>query len=290
MRNNLDTVAILGLGLIGSSIARAMRLKRPLVRIRGYDSSSEVREEVRRLELVSTLNDSAQDAVRGADIVILCVPVGATDAVARSLQACLSRECIVTDVGSTKAQVSAALRRALPEGRIVPAHPIAGSERSGPGAGSAHLFESRWCILTPEAEADAEDVAAVADLWRSLGAEVEIMPPERHDLVLAAISHVPHLLAFSAVAAAAALEEERGYPILAYAGGGFRDFTRIAAANPQVWKDIFLSNKEAVVQISTAFRTVSDRLASLIEGSDEGGLLEELECARQQRFSLEADA
>ena len=289
MDKNVDTVAILGLGLIGSSVAKALRLKRPLVQIKGYDSSSDVRAEAGQLDLVDTLNDSPQEAVRGADIVILCVPVGATSEVAQSLQACLGRECIVTDVGSTKAQVSAALRRDLPGLRIVPAHPVAGSERSGPGAGSAHLFEDRWCILTPDGKADAQDVAAIADLWSSFGAKVEIMSPERHDLVLAAISHVPHLVAFAAVAAAAELEEERGHPILAYAGSGFRDFTRIAGANPQLWKDIFVSNKEAVLQVSAALRTVSDRLASLIDGSDEGKLLEELERAREQRLFLGSD-
>ncbi len=289
VRKTLDTVAIVGLGLIGSSIARAVRSSQAGVHVTGYDVAPQVREQARAMDLVDLVADNVQDAVRGSDLITLCVPVGAIEAVARSICGTLSPDSLVTDVGSTKAKVGAALRRALPHARIVPAHPVAGSERSGPAAGSAQLFDGRWCILTPEPDAAPEDVQAVAAFWRSLGSRVEIMSAARHDRLLAAISHVPHLLAFSAVAAVAALEQQQGQPIMKYAAGGFRDFTRIAGADPQMWSDIFLSNRQAVLETAAAFRTMSERIESLIAAADEAALLEQLESARRTRLDLCAE-
>jgi len=284
------TVAIIGLGLIGSSIARALGASDPGVHLKAYDFAIEVRQQARRLNVVHQVAESADDAVSGADLVILCVPVRAMEAVAQSLSRSIGKDAIVTDVGSSKSLVSSVLRRILPGARIVPGHPVAGSERSGPEAGSAELFEGRWCILTPDRHTDPDDVEAIASFWRSLGAKVEIMSAQQHDLVLAAISHVPHLLASSSVAAVAALEEKHGQPFLEFSAGGFHDFTRIAAANASVWKDIFLSNKEAIVQVCSLFRNMAERLEQLITDEDEATLLQELEQARQVRLNLNVNS
>ncbi len=290
MRKSVDSVAIVGLGLIGSSIASAVRSSQAGVRITGYDVAPQVREQARQMGLADRVADHVQDAVRGSDLIVLCVPVGAIEGVASSMSGSVLPDSLVTDVGSTKAKVGAALRKALPHARIVPAHPVAGSERSGPAAGSAQLFEGRWCILTPEPDAAPEDVEAVAAFWRSLGTKVEIMSAARHDRLLAAISHVPHLIAYSTLAAVAALEQQQGQPIMKYAGGGFRDFTRIAGADPQMWSDIFLSNREAVLETAAAFRTMAKRIESLIAAGDEAALVEQLESARRTRLDLCTDA
>lgn len=280
------SVAIVGMGLIGSSVARALRASQPGARLKGYDQQATVREQVRQLGLVDEVAASAAEAASGSELVILCVPVGTSEAVARSLGPALGASAIVTDVGSSKSLVAARLRRVLPGARLVPAHPIAGSDRSGPDAGSAELFRDRWCILTPDEHARTEDVESISAFWRSLGARVEIMSAEQHDLVLAAISHVPHLLAFASMAAVAALEEEHGHDFTRFAAGGFRDFTRLAAANPQVWKDIFLSNKVAIRGVSTVFRSMSEQLERLVEADDEEALLRALGNAQRTRLAM----
>lgn len=280
------SVAIVGMGLIGSSVARALRASQPGARLKGYDQQANVREQVRQLGLVDEVAASAAEAASGSELVILCVPVGTSEAVACSLGPALGASAIVTDVGSSKSLVAARLRRVLPGARLVPAHPIAGSDRSGPDAGSAELFRDRWCILTPDEHARTEDVESISAFWRSLGARVEIMSAEQHDLVLAAISHVPHLLAFASMAAVAALEEEHGHDFTRFAAGGFRDFTRLAAANPQVWKDIFLSNKVAIRGVSTVFRSMSEQLERLVEADDEEALLRALGNAQRTRLAM----
>lgn len=282
----LNNIAIIGVGLIGSSIARAARLWDPSLVIKGHDASVEVRDVVRRLNLFDEVSGHAHEIVDGADLVIFCVPIGQIEAIAMSVAPAVGSETIVTDTASSKSAVSAILRKSMPKARLVPAHPVAGSEQSGPLAGSPDLFKGRWCILTPERNTEPSDVEAVSRFWEALGAKVDIMSAGQHDLVLAAISHVPHLFAFSAVAAVAELEKERGYPFLDFAAGGFRDFTRIAAANPHVWKDIFLSNKEAILEVSSIFRAVADRLQQAILGNDERAILEELITARAVRSQM----
>lgn len=242
-------VTIVGLGLIGSSVARAVRQAMPTVRITGYDADPEVRAIATRIELADDIADSAGAAVIDADLVMLCVPVGAMGAVAAEFADDLPAEAIVSDVGGSKASVLAALRAVLPEATIVPGHPVAGTEHSGPEAGFATLFRGRWCILTPEEGTAAAPVARLRAFWEALGAQVEIMTPRHHDLVLAVTSHVPHLIAYSIVGTASDLEEVTQSEVIKFSAGGFRDFTRIAASDPVMWRDVFLNNREAVLEI-----------------------------------------
>jgi len=246
-------VTIVGLGLIGSSIARAVRLHLPTVRVTGYDAAPEVREIARRIDLCDDVADSAGTAVIDADLVIFCVPVGAMGAAAAEVTDDLPAEAIVSDVGSCKAEVLAMLSAALPGATIVPAHPVAGTENSGPEAGFASLFHKRWCIVTPPEGADAVAVERVSEFWRRLGANVELMSPEHHDRVLAVTSHLPHLIAYTIVGTASDLEEVTQSEVIKYSAGGFRDFTRIAASDPTMWRDVFLTNKEAVLEMLQRF-------------------------------------
>lgn len=246
-------VAILGLGLIGSSIARGVRVAMPTVRLTGYDSDGDVRAAADRLELCDDIADSAGAAVIDADLVILCVPVGAMGPLAASFADDLPPEAIVSDVGSCKAEVARALRDALPHATIVPAHPVAGTERSGPDAGFASLFSGRWCIVTPPPEAPDAAVERVRAFWERLGAEVETMTPDHHDRVLAITSHLPHLIAYSIVGTASDLEAVTQSEVIKYSAGGFRDFTRIAASDPTMWRDVFLTNREAVLEMLQRF-------------------------------------
>jgi cyclohexadieny/prephenate dehydrogenase len=242
-------VAIVGLGLIGSSIARAIRAEMPTVAITGHDGDASVRERARALDLCDDVTDTAGAAVTDADLVILCVPVGAIATVAAEIADELPPDAIVSDVGSSKAGVLTALQAALPGRAVVPAHPVAGTEFSGPEAGFATLFKGRWCILTPPADADPAAVARVAAFWERLGAQVETMEARHHDLVLAVTSHVPHLIAYSIVGTASDLEEVTQGEVIKFSAGGFRDFTRIAASDPTMWRDVFLNNREAVLEV-----------------------------------------
>ncbi|MBB3912047.1 prephenate/arogenate dehydrogenase family protein [Sphingomonas desiccabilis] len=246
-------VAVIGLGLIGSSVARAVREAMPNVRLTGHDADPQVRETARALALVDDVADHPGAAVLDAELVVLCVPVGAIGAVAAELAPDLPAGVIVTDVGSSKASVAQALAEALPGVAVVPAHPVAGTERSGPEAGFATLFRNRWCILTPAEDADPVAVARVAEFWRRLGADIEQMAPEHHDRVLAVTSHLPHLIAYTIVGTASDLEEVTQSEVIKYSAGGFRDFTRIAASDPTMWRDVFLNNREAVLDMLQRF-------------------------------------
>ena len=246
-------VTIIGLGLIGSSIARAVRQAMPTVRLTGFDADADVRTVADTLQLCDDIADSAGAAVIDADLVILCVPVGAMGAVAAEFAADLPSEAIVSDVGSCKAEVARALAVALPGATVIPAHPVAGTEKSGPEAGFATLFHRRWCIVTPPEGADPVAVERVAEFWRRLGAEVETMAPDHHDRVLAITSHLPHLIAYTIVGTASDLEEVTRGEVIKYTAGGFRDFTRIAASDPTMWRDVFLTNREAVLEMLQRF-------------------------------------
>jgi cyclohexadieny/prephenate dehydrogenase len=246
-------ISIIGIGLIGSSIARAVRAHMPTVRLTGHDADAEVRAIADRLQLFDDIADTAGASVIDADFVILCVPVGAMGAVAAEIAADLPADAIVSDVGSCKADVLRALSEALPGATIVPAHPVAGTERSGPEAGFATLFHQRWCIVTPPEDADPLAVERVGEFWRRLGAQVETMPPDHHDRVLAITSHLPHLIAYTIVGTASDLEEVTRSEVIKYSAGGFRDFTRIAASDPTMWRDVFLSNREAVLDMLQRF-------------------------------------
>lgn len=246
-------ITIIGLGLIGSSVARATRKAMPTARITAYDADPQVRETVRALDLADDVADTAGASVIDADLVVLCVPVGAMGAVAAEFADDLPEDAIVSDVGSCKGSVLAALTEALPGATIIPAHPVAGTERSGPEAGFATLFQKRWCIVTPPEGAEAIAVERVAEFWRRLGADVELMAPDHHDRVLAVTSHLPHLIAYTIVGTASDLEEVTQSEVIKYSAGGFRDFTRIAASDPTMWRDVFLTNREAVLEMLQRF-------------------------------------
>jgi cyclohexadieny/prephenate dehydrogenase len=256
-----ERLAIVGFGLIGSSIARAVKrlnLARAIVAI---DREEPVLERVRALGLADEGMTDIVAGVRGADLVILCVPVGAYAAVTRAMAAALSAGAIVSDVGSVKGAVIAEVQPHLPKSvHFIPAHPVAGTEHSGPDAGFATLFHNRWCILTPPDGADEGAVEKVRAFWAAMGANVEVMSAQHHDLVLAITSHVPHLIAYNIVGTAADLEEVTQGEVIKFSAGGFRDFTRIAASDPTMWRDVFLNNKEAVLEMLGRF---NEDLASL---------------------------
>lgn len=243
-------IALIGLGLIGSSIARAARHLNLAATIVAIDRSDEVVARVRELEIADEATTDVVAGVKDADLVILCVPVGVCGVVTEAMKAGLKPGCIVSDVGSVKASVIAQVQPHLPQGvHFVPAHPVAGTEHSGPDAGFATLFHNRWCILTPPEGSDEAAVEQVRTFWAAMGSNVEIMTAQHHDLVLAITSHVPHLIAYNIVGTAADLETVTQGEVIKFSAGGFRDFTRIAASDPTMWRDIFLHNKEAVLEM-----------------------------------------
>jgi len=243
-------IALIGIGLIGSSIARATRhlnLARVIVAI---DRDEGVVARVRELGIADEATADPAAGVTDADLVILCVPVGVCGAVAEAMRPGLKAGCIVSDVGSVKASVVAQVQPQLPAGvHFVPAHPVAGTEHSGPDAGFATLFHNRWCILTPPEGEDEAAVERVQAFWSAMGSNVEIMSAQHHDLVLAITSHVPHLIAYNIVGTAADLETVTQGEVIKFSAGGFRDFTRIAASDPTMWRDVFLHNREAVLEM-----------------------------------------
>ena len=268
-------VTIIGLGLIGSSIARAARRMNAAGEIVAADASQAVRARVLELGVADRAEADLADAVKDADFVVLCVPVGANGAVAQAIGPHLKPGCIVSDVGSVKSAVVAAVAPHLPAGvGFVPAHPVAGTEHSGPDAGFAALFLGRWCILTPPEGSDPEHVAKVQSFWRAIGSNVEVMTPSHHDLVLAITSHVPHLIAYNIVGTAADLEEVTQSEVIKFSAGGFRDFTRIAASDPTMWRDIFLHNKDAVLEMLGRFNEDLAALQRMIRWGDGDGLFE----------------
>ncbi len=279
-------VTIIGLGLIGSSIARAVQAQMPTVRLTGHDADPQVRETARRIGFCDDVTDTAGASVLDADFVIFCVPVGAMGAAAAEIADDLPAEAIISDVGSSKESVLAALGGALPGATIIPAHPVAGTENSGPEAGFATLFQSRWCIVTPPEGADAAAVERVAEFWRRLGANVETMDPRHHDLVLAVTSHLPHLIAYTIVGTASDMEEVTQSEVIKYSAGGFRDFTRIAASDPTMWRDVFLNNKEAVLEMLQRFTEDLTALQRAIRWGDGDTLFDLFTRTRAVRRSI----
>ncbi|QAY79454.1 prephenate/arogenate dehydrogenase family protein [Sphingosinicella sp. BN140058] len=286
MHAPFHTIAIIGLGLIGSSIARAVRSSLPEAALRGYDADADVRRRAGDLDLVNIVTGSAADAAAGADLVILCVPVGAMAEAARAISGSVAPGTMVSDVGSSKAGVAAALRDALPGATVIPAHPVAGTENSGPEAGFAALFRGRWCILTPDDDAPQEAVERLSAFWAALGARVEIMDAAHHDMVLAVTSHLPHLIAFTIVGTASDLERVTESEVIKYSAGGFRDFTRIAASNPVMWRDIFLANKGAVLQMLQRFSEDLFHLQRAIRHDDGDTLLDLFTRTREIRRGI----
>jgi cyclohexadieny/prephenate dehydrogenase len=262
-------LALIGTGLIGSSIARAARAQRLVGQIVATARSPATRRRVIELGLADQVADSNAAAVEGADLVIACMPVGQCAEVAREIAPRLRRGAILSDVGSVKAQVVRDMAPYVPAGiHFVPAHPVAGTEYSGPDAGFAELFIGRWCILTPPHGTDADAVERLSAFWSGMGAKVATMSPEHHDLVLAITSHVPHLIAYSIVGTADDLAAVTRSEVLQYSAGGFRDFTRIAASDPTMWRDIFLANRTGVLEMLGRFNEDVGKLARAIEAGD----------------------
>lgn len=271
----IQSVAIIGLGLLGGSIGLAIKEHGGAISTKGYDRDADVRQRAAARGLVGEVCEDVADAVRDADLVVLCVPVGAMKAAASELAPHLKQAAIISDVGSSKESVAIALAKALPGHTIIPAHPVAGTEQSGPEAGFATLFVNRWCILTPPEGADEAAVAALSDFWTKLRAKVEMMDARHHDLVLAVTSHIPHLIAYTIVGTASDLEEVTRSEVIKYSAGGFRDFTRIAASDPVMWRDVFLNNKGAVLEVLGRFTEDLTALQRAIRSGD-GDTLHEL--------------
>ncbi len=247
-------VALIGIGLIGSSIAHAMRRGSVASHIAGYAPDADVVERARKVGFADSVSTSAREAVLHADLVTLAAPVGAFGEIAKEIGSSLKPGAIVSDVGSVKGTVLRDVAPHLPAGvHLVPAHPIAGTEQSGPEAGFAELFDGRWCILTPPSDANEQAVAQMRAFWERLGSQVEIMDAKHHDLVLAITSHLPHLIAYNIVGTANHLEQVTKGEVIKYSAGGFRDFTRIAASDPTMWRDVFLNNREAVLEMLGRF-------------------------------------
>ncbi len=279
-------VALIGLGLIGSSLAHVMRRERLAGRIAGAARSARTIARARELGLADECHADPARAAHDADLVFLNVPVGAMGAVAERIAPALKPGAILTDVGSVKESVIRDVSPHVPPGvHFIPGHPIAGTEQSGPDAGFAELFENRWCILTPAADTDKEALARLRDFWRATGAHVDFMTPAHHDLVLGITSHLPHLIAYSIVATASDLEEVTESEVIKYSAGGFRDFTRLAASDPVMWRDVFLNNREAVLELLGRFMEDLSALQRAIRWG-EGEKLHEL-FARSRRIRRE---
>ncbi len=282
-----ERVALIGIGLIGSSLAHVIRRETLANHIAGFAKSEETRKTAVELGLVDSIHRTAAAAVENADLVILCVPVGACGAIAQEISSALKPGCTVTDVGSVKAAVVRDVAPHIPAGvHFIPGHPIAGTEQSGPASGFAELFVNRWCILTPLPGSDASAVARLENFWHRCGSNVELMTPEHHDLVLAITSHLPHLIAYNTVATAADLEEVTNSEVIKYSAGGFRDFTRIAASDPTMWRDVFLNNREAVLEMLGRFSEDLSALQRAIRWGDGETLFNLFSRAREVRRSI----
>jgi cyclohexadieny/prephenate dehydrogenase len=282
-----DRIALIGFGLIGGSIARAARAHGLAGEIVTTARSQQTRARVRELGLADRVVDSNAEAARGADLVILCIPVGACGAVAREIKDHLAPGAIVSDVGSVKGAVVREMVPHLPQGvHFVPAHPVAGTEYSGPDSGFKELFINRWCILTPPEGTASEAVEKLRAFWAALGARVEIMTPDHHDLVLAITSHLPHLIAYTIVGTADELAKVTSSEVIKFSAGGFRDFTRIAASDPTMWRDVFLANKEAVLEMLGTFNEDLAKLTRAIRRGDGEALFDHFTRTRAIRRGI----
>lgn len=247
-------VALIGLGLIASSMFWAMKRKGLAGEVTGYARSEATRDTARRIGLCDRICDSAAEAVKDADLVVLAVPVGVMGAVAAEIAPALKPGATVTDVGSVKRDVIDNVAPHLPENvQFIPGHPLAGTEHSGPESGFAELFDNRWCLLVPVEGSDPAAVVQLRQLWEGMGSNVEEMEADHHDLVLAVTSHAPHLIAYTMVGVADDLRRVTDSEVIKYSAAGFRDFTRIAASDPTMWRDVFLSNKDATLEILGRF-------------------------------------
>lgn len=270
-----DGIAIIGLGLIGASLCRVARQQKLAGTIIGADTDPAVCARANQIELVDRMAESVEDAVEGCGLVILCTPVGAMAGIASVIGPRLAEGAILSDVGSTKASVIEAVRPHLPPHvHFIPAHPVAGTEYSGPDAGFSTLFVNRWAILTPPEGTDREALSRYVAFWELAGANVEVMSAAHHDIVLAITSHVPHLIAYNIVRTASDLERVTEAEVMKFSAGGFRDFTRIAASDPTMWRDVFLNNRDAVLDVLGRFNEDLSSLQRMVRDGDGQGLFD----------------
>jgi cyclohexadieny/prephenate dehydrogenase len=282
-----NKIALIGFGLIGGSIARATRGEGLAGEIVTTARSPKTRARVAELGIADHVVETNAEAVKDADLVILCIPVGACGAVAQEIASYLKPGAIVSDVGSVKGAVVRDMAPHLPAGvHFVPAHPVAGTEDSGPDSGFAELFINRWCILTPPEGTASDPVEKLRAFWAGLGAKVEIMTPDHHDLVLAITSHLPHLIAYTIVGTADELAQVTSSEVIKFSAGGFRDFTRIAASDPIMWRDVFLANKDAVLEMLGTFNEDLSRLTRAIRRGDGEALFEHFTRTRAIRRGI----
>ncbi len=282
-------ISVIGLGLIASSICLTIRKKSPGIQIVGYDKDKEVRKRAKKIGLCE-IKSNIKNATSGSELIILCVPVGQMQAVLQRLKKYIKPGTIITDVGSVKLSVIEELEFTIVDakGKFVPSHPIAGTERSGPDAGYAGLFEGRWCILTPTKKTNKRALKSVETFWKFLGMQTKIMTPEHHDLVLAVTSHAPHLIAYTMVGVVDDLEAVTKSEIINYSAAGFRDFTRIAASDPVMWRDIFLNNQDAHLEVLGRFTEELFSLQRAIRKKDGEYLLKYFERTRSIRKGIVA--
>ena len=280
-------VALVGLGLIAGSMALAIRRAGLAGTIVGTARSAETRATAAEIGLCDDIVDTPAEAVKDADLVVLCVPIGAMGAVAEQISGVLKPGATVTDVGSVKGAVVSAVGPHIPKGvHFIPGHPLAGTEHSGPRAGFAELFDNRWCLLTPGENADGDAVARLVELWQGVGAHVEEMEVDHHDLVLAVTSHAPHLIAYTMVGVADDLRRVTDSEVIKYSAAGFRDFTRIAASDPTMWRDVFLTNKDATLEILGRFTEELFALQRAIRTGDGDHLFDYFTHTRAIRRSI----
>ena len=282
-----NKVTIIGLGLIGSSIGHAIKRARLAHEVVGYDASDEVRQKASTIGFIDTIGRGAAASVKNADLVILCTPVGAYKPLAEKIGPNLKMGAILSDVGSVKGAVVKDVAPFVPKGvHFIPAHPIAGTEFSGPEAGFASLFDGRWTIITPPKGADKKAVQLLKKFWQACGAQVDVMDIAHHDLVLAMTSHVPHLIAYNIVSTAHDLEQVTEGEVIKYSASGFRDFTRIAASDPTMWRDVFLNNREAVLEVLGRFNEDLRKLEGWVRDGNGKALFDLFTRSRAIRRSI----
>ena len=280
-------VAIIGLGLIGSSICHAMRRGKLADHVVGFSTTEATRRRALEIGFVDSVAASAAEAARDADLIILCAPVGAYGRIAAEIEPVLKVGTTVTDAGSVKNAVVRDVGPYIPDGvHFIPGHPIAGTEQSGPDAGFAELFDGRWCILTPVPGTDTEAVAKLAAFWEGCGSKVDFMEPKHHDLVLAITSHLPHLIAYNIVGTADDMETVTRSEVIKYSAGGFRDFTRLAASDPTMWRDVCLNNKDAILEMLGRFSEDLSALQRSIRWGDGDALFNLFTRTRAVRRSI----
>ena len=283
----MEKIAIIGLGLIGSSIAHAARRGKLAGEIAGHDASAGVLDRARTLGFCDTLHADIGGAVKDAELVILCAPVGAYKSIAAAIAPHLAPGAILSDVGSVKGAVIRDVGPFVPEGvHFIPAHPIAGTEFSGPEAGFASLFDGRWAILTPVPGSDDAAVEKLKSFWQGLGSQVDVMDASHHDLVLAITSHLPHLIAYNIVGTAHDLEKVTEGEVIKYSASGFRDFTRIAASDPTMWRDVFLNNRDAVLEVLGRFNEDLSVLQRAVRNGDGQTLFDRFSRTRAIRRAI----